>query len=235
MQVNGYSRDSAASSRVQLAQHPEQHLVVDLAGVAGLDELVPLGARASPCAAAGTRPPGSPPPAVRAVPTRRCPGARRAIAAGRGRGRGRPRSPRRAWSTAACAARCCTCASASASLRSSSPSKPILLITHGNVMPCSSSVLIVTTNAQNTMMSRPGTSGGIAAAAASVTTPRMPAQAITVTWPRCGVPVSRSRLRLGRVASACRWPGTSRRTAPRSPRAPPRPPRAAGSRSGRRR
>ena len=52
-------------------------------------------------------------------------------------------------------------------------------ITWGRVSPCSSRVATVTKKARNTIVSRPGTVSGIANAAASVTTPRIPDQEIT--------------------------------------------------------
>ena len=49
----------------------------------------------------------------------------------------------------------------------------------GSVSPCSSRVATVTKKARKTIVSRPGSSGGMANAAASVTTPRIPDQEIT--------------------------------------------------------
>ena len=79
----------------------------------------------------------------------------------------------------ACTASNCVCASASTSAWNPSSRIPSLRITVGRVRPCSSRVATVTKNARNTIVSRPGTVSGIANAAASVTTPRIPDQEIT--------------------------------------------------------
>ena len=73
-------------------------------------------------------------------------------------------------------------------------------MTNGNVSPWSSSVPTTTTNVRNTRCGRPGNGSpdsvirGTAAAAASETTPRMPAHATTNTWAGGGVG-SRSLMR----------------------------------------
>ena len=56
---------------------------------------------------------------------------------------------------------------------------PSRRITAGRVSPCSSSVATVTKKARKTSVSRCGTCGGMAKAAASVTTPRIPDHEIT--------------------------------------------------------
>ena len=74
---------------------------------------------------------------------------------------------------------CRTAASCSASSAGSGRGRRSFRISGGSVIPCTASVPATTTNAASTSTARCGVSAGSTNAAARVTTPRMPAQAMT--------------------------------------------------------
>lgn len=90
-----------------------------------------------------------------------------------------------------------------ASSRGSGPRRPTLRASHGSVRPWSRRVPTVTTRAASTSTSRSGTDGGNDRAAASVTTPRMPAHPTTIA-PESDGESARPRVRANVARTASR-------------------------------